>query len=118
MSKVKVSTLKRELEQMKEEFSEWDTQRKLKVDMVVKSLGHEPDYIDLETVHERLNKLSKQGRAYRELTPAAKKMLDVHYKSLARSQQKVAEDTARYEMALLRKEAYENKIGKDMSYSH
>lgn len=97
-----------DLKELRESFLKWDNQRRLKVDIILKSLDQQQT-VNLERSLTNIDLLAQKDYRYHELAPAAKKMLKIHYLELARSDDKIESDHQRRERARLKLEHFKNK---------
>lgn len=109
MGKVKTKDLERDLYDLRVSFLDWDDQRRNKVDVVLKSLNHNSTYVDLEKTMQQMTLVAKSNEYYKQLEPAAMKMLKLHYAELSRSEQKKAADNQRRMRALQKIKQFEEQ---------
>lgn len=98
-----------DLKKLRASFLDWDNQRRLKVDIVIEALDTKQQTVDLERVLKAIDCLSQNNEYYRQLAPAAKKMLVLYYRELARNEDKVKSDNERNARAKLKIETFKKQ---------
>lgn len=97
------------LKELRQSFLVWDNQRRLKVDIVLAALDEHEYTVDLDKALHTIDMLAQQNPSYRQLAPAAQKMLKLEYLELARSENKIKDDHERHERARLKLENFKKK---------